>query len=487
MTGKRSIPEWTGAALALALLAPALALPASAGSAARRIPHKVTLRIAGGAVTRELACGQTRRVHEVQTGQSVVASVREANRRRGPGAAALRRARLRLDRCDQGRWRRIAGIVLGRAPDRRAAVRRFRRALQLRDPQVLRVRAVVPGDRRRRRASSGAGYVRSLATDVAEIPVSFRVVNRNGSRLPCTADGQTYTVRGRLVASETALRRGGGVAVYLHQIGLASQYWDFKAVPGYDFAGELARRGHVSLVLDQLGYGASSRPDGRQVCYGSEADMASQIAAHLKQGDYDAGGRAAPRFRRVALGSHGAAGFMTQPAAYSTGNVDALVVMGWADQGYSTNIYRTATEENATCAGGGQAKDGQPGYVLTPAPDISFESSYFADADPAVARAARATLQVLGPCGEPQSALAGVAADQANLRDVHGPVLLVYGTKDAFFDDPRSAGASQRDLYSGSRDVTLDFIQGAGNALALERSAPHVRDLVSDWLARRGF
>jgi hypothetical protein len=473
-------------ALALALGAPAMALPASAGSAQRKLPHKVTLRIAGGGVARELACGKTRRVHEVQMGQPVVALVRVANRRRSPGASALRRARLRLDRCEGGRWRQGANLALGRAPGRRAAVRRFRRALELRDTQIVRVRAVVPGDSRRRRVTSRPAYARALATDVAEVPVSFRVVNRNGSRLPCMADGQAYTVRGRLVGSGTALRRGGGVAVYLHQIGLASQYWDFKAVPGYDFAGELARRGHVSLVIDQLGYGASSRPDGRQVCYGSEADMASQIAGRLKRGDYDAGGRAAPRFSRVALGSHGAAGFMNQPAAYSTGNVDALLVTSWADQGYSQDILRGASEENVMCAPSGQSKDGQPGYVYTPPPDVNFNQAYFADTDPRV-KSAAAALRVLGPCGEPQSALAGVAADQANLGDVKLPVLLVYGTKDHFFDDPRSAGESQRKLYSGSRDVTLTFIEGAGNALALERSAPHFRDLVSDWLAARGY
>ena len=151
---------------------------------------------------------------------------------------------------------------------------------------------------------------------------------------------QELTLRGRLIGSRTALGRGGGIVVYLHQIGLSSQYWNFKAVPGYDFAGELARRGHVSLVLDQLGYGASSRADGTQVCYGSEADMASQIAGRLKKGDYDAGGGQAARFSRVALGSNGAGGFMVQPAAYSTGNVDALVVTGWADQGYSQTSSR---------------------------------------------------------------------------------------------------------------------------------------------------
>jgi hypothetical protein len=459
-------------ALAAAL---ALVLPSTAGSSARKIPHKVTLGTSGGSAARQLICGASRRVRVVRAGERVGVSVRVANRRKRPRAAAARRASLRLERCVKGRWQRTKGLTLGRAPGRRGAVRRFRAFLALSQAGDLRLRAVVPGDRRRRRALSGAAYVRALATDVAEVPVSFRVVNRNGSRLQCMADGQTYTVRGRLVGSRAAIDRGAAVTVYLHQIGLASDYWHFTAVPGYDFAGELARRGHVSLVLDQLGYAGSSRPDGRQVCYGSEADMASQIAGQLKK-----------RFGRVALASHGAAGFMNQPAAYSTGNVDALLVTSWADQGYSQDILRGATEENAMCAPGGDMKDGQPGYVYTPPPDVDFNHAYFADTDPRV-KSAAAALRVLGPCGEPQSALAGVAADQANLGEVKLPVLLVYGTKDHFFDDPRSAGESQRKLYSGSPDATLAFIEGAGNALALERSAPRFRDLVSDWLQKRGY
>jgi hypothetical protein len=477
----------TPAAVALALVAAlALALPSEAAKSPRKLPHKATVGTSGGSVARQLICGASRRLRLVRVGQRVGISVRVANRHRRPRAAAARRASLRLERCVKGRWQRTKGLTLGRAPARRGAVRRFRAGLALSQPGDLRVRAVVPGDRRRRRALSRAAYVRALATDVAEVPVSFRVVNRNGSRLSCMADGKTYDVRGRLVGSRAAIDRGGAVTVYLHQIGLASDYWHFTAVPGYDFAGELARRGHVSLVLDQLGYAGSSRPDGRDVCYGSEADMASQIAGQLKNASYGVGAAVAPRFSRVALGSHAAAGFTTQAAAYSTGNVDALVITSWADQGYSQDLLRSATEENAMCAPGGESKDGQPGYVYTPSPSVPFNRAYFADTDPAVLRAA-AALRVLGPCGEPQSALAGVAADQANLGEVKLPVLLVYGTRDAFFDDPRAAGASQRQLYSGSPDATLAFIEGAGNALALERSAPRFRDLLSNWLQARGY
>ena len=356
----------------------------------------------------------------------------------------------------------------------------------MRDPGDLRVRAALTGPRKSHPARSGFIYVRAVA-DVAERAVSFHVVNRNGSRVPCDADGKAYDIHAQLVGPRSALDRDGGpVTVYLHQIGMGSWYWHFKAVPDYDFATELARLGHVSLVIDEVGYGDSGRPDGTKSCYGSEADTASQIAKQLRDGGYTASGGAAPRFGKVALGSNAAAGLMSQPAAYSFGNFDALVVTSWADQGFSTFLTKGAFDENAFCAGGGQTKDGQPGYVNTPMDDSLVGQLYFADADPRVLQATTA-LRSPGPCGEPQSALATIGGDQAALREVKVPVLLVYGTKDAFFDDPRSAGDQQKGLYSGSRDVTATFIDGAGNALALERSAPRFRDIVSSWLAGRGY
>jgi hypothetical protein len=338
---------------------------------------------------------------------------------------------------------------------------------------------------RRRLARSRPSYLRVVA-EVSERQVTFRVVNRNRSRVQCPADDPTYAVRGHLVGPPQSLQTGGALTIYLHQIGMGGFYWHFKAVPGYDYAGELARLGHVSLVLEQLGYDGSGRPDGTRVCYGSEADMASQIAAKLRRGDYAVTGGHAVRFPRVALGSHAAGGLMTQPAAYSFRNFDALVVTSWADQGFSQRLTVAATEENVFCGSGGQTKDGRPGYVNTPLRDNEFGSAYFADADPRVVGAAL-SLRAPGPCGEPQSALATIAADQASIGEIGVPVLLVYGTRDAFFDDPRSSGQQQKGLYSGSRDVSLAFIDGAGNALALERSSPRFRDIVSRWLARRGF
>jgi pimeloyl-ACP methyl ester carboxylesterase len=333
------------------------------------------------------------------------------------------------------------------------------------------LRAVVPGDRRRRRALSRAAYVRALATDVTEVPVSFRVVNRNGSRVQCMADGQTYTVRGRLVGSRAAIDSGGAVTVYLHQIGLASDYWHFTAVPGYDYATELARAGHASLVYDQVGYGTSGKPDPATVCYGGEADIASQIAARLRKGDY--GG---PAFTKVALASHSVMGLASQPEAYSFTDVDALIVTSWADQGFSQRFRDASRDTEAYCAQNGGHAD---------LPPDRFKEGYFADAEPAVVAAATA-LRAPIPCGEPQSAFQTIGADVASLHELTIPVLLVYGRKDALFDQP-GAGENQARLFAGTPDLTTEFVDGAGHALALERTAPAYRRLMNAWLSARGF
>ena len=381
-----------------------------------------------------------------------------------------------VQRCEAGRWARARAV----------RVRRGRAVLSTRRPGDFRVRAT-----RRGRSVSRAAHLRVLAprpsgeapprAGVVALPVAFRVVNQNRSRTPCATDGRPYEVRGRLVAPRSVLERGEppSVTVYLHDIGWGAYYWHFTAIPEYDYATEMARAGHASVVYDQLGYGASGRPAPDRLCYGGQADVASQVVAKLRTGDFEVAGERAPRFRRVALASHSIHGLTSQPEAYSFRDVDALVVTSWADQGFSQRLQDATRDTQASCARGGDP----PGHASFGAE--AFKALYFANAEPRVADAAAARRTPV-PCGEPQSAFQVVAADQALLREVAVPVLLVYGRQDALFDQP-SAGQQQRALYSGSRDVQLTFLDGAGQAHALERTAPAFRATMSSWLAARGF
>ncbi len=155
------------------------------------------------------------------------------------------------------------------------------------------------------------------------------------------------------------------------------------------------------------------------------------------------------------------------------------MVTGWADRGQSQPLVTASTQTAVAC--------GPPGADMTTdfTPE-QFKGFYFADAEPAVVDAATAQRGRI-PCGETNSAVPTIAQDVASVQTITAPVLLVLGTKDALFTNPREAGAQQRDLYRGSSDVTLEFVEGAGSALQLERSAPAFRATLDAWLGRRGF
>lgn len=66
------------------------------------------------------------------------------------------------------------------------------------------------------------------------------------------------------------------------------------------------------------------------------------------------------------------------------------------------------------------------------------------------------------------------------------PVLNVFGEKDPNLVMP--LGAQQNALtYTGSDDVTLEILPGAGHTFILENGAPEARAVVHEWLAARGF
>src|SRR2546423_129266 len=132
----------------------------------------------------------------------------------------------------------------------------------------------------------------AAAGEMVDLPVAFRVDNTNSSRLPCHSDGKTYVVRGHLTGPRAAIAGPGPRAVTLYYSGYDSGEWNwrFRVVPGYDYAAELARVGHASVTIDQVGYGESGHPQGNDTCLGAQADIAHQIIGQLRAGTYTASG-----------------------------------------------------------------------------------------------------------------------------------------------------------------------------------------------------
>jgi pimeloyl-ACP methyl ester carboxylesterase len=330
-------------------------------------------------------------------------------------------------------------------------------------------------------------FASASPASAAELPVSFEVENTNTSHVPCPSDGRSYTVSGHLVAPEAGLGSGPrAVTVYLHGLGYGEFYWRFRAVPGYDFAAAQARAGHVSVVIDRLGYDSSGHPDGRDSCTGSEADVAHQIVGALRTGGYRIGTRAGVPFARVALAGHSMGSVISQVEAYSFRDIDALVITAYADQDQTPVLLSESATTGLVCAAGGQtAEDGGPGgYAYFGQTPEDSRAMMYHNASPAVIAAAGA-LRNLDPCGLIGSMPQTQLANQLELGTVTVPVLIVCGSDDALFG---ADGCSrQQDHYSGSPDVSTVVIGGTGHALALERTRKRLQAAVWTWLEARGF
>ena len=121
--------------------------------------------------------------------------------------------------------------------------------------------------------------------------------------------------------------QGKVLQIALHGGSYNHQYWDAAELNGheYSYARYMACRGFAVLALDNLGAGASSRPDGDLVTLPVEARALHQIIQGL---------RAAPAgaaFRKIVLVGHsmGSAQAVFEQGTFH--DADGLVVTGWSN------------------------------------------------------------------------------------------------------------------------------------------------------------
>lgn len=337
-----------------------------------------------------------------------------------------------------------------------------------------------------------AGNASAADKNVVDVPVSFTVLNINDSKVPCESDGAEYTVRGTIVAPKSALYGDGSKALtmYLHGLSYTGDTYYHNAAEENDFVGNLAEAGHASLIFDLPGYGSSDVvPNGKQLCYGSEAAIIHQMIGQLRGGDYTAEGKAVA-FDKIGLGGASAAGFTAQAVAYSYDDLDALLLFGFADQGISLAAGMSAVDTNMTCFPGGEPRSAEEpettGYSSFGKDDATFQNLNFHDADPAIVEAVTA-IRPKDPCGRAGSAVPNLVTDNLLLNMVDVPVFLVYGEKDAIFEATPIGTRVQRHRFMGSDDVKDLFLPNTGNAIMLERSAAFMQAEVHKWLDARGF
>jgi pimeloyl-ACP methyl ester carboxylesterase len=318
----------------------------------------------------------------------------------------------------------------------------------------------------------------AASVGVTSLPVTFHVKNTNTSAVDCDSDGNPYKVVGHLTGPAGVVRaeRIPAATLYLHGDAVDESLWRYAKAPGYDYTAALAARGLVSVTITRLGYTGSGKPDGDQICFGSEADVAHQIISELRSGDYQVGGAStAPRIEKLGLAGHSASGFVAMEEAYSYNDITALVVVA-SGEFTTPRVPVAVLEQQSRCPG---ARDK---YAFIEATDNEAAADFFHDADPAIVSDVTAH-RPPDSCGELAEAPSSFAADFQMLRDVKVPVLVITGENDAFFAHPEELAK----LFSGSSDATGVTLSDTGHAITLGRTAGAFHDKMTAWLQAHGL
>lgn len=321
--------------------------------------------------------------------------------------------------------------------------------------------------------------------------VSFTVQNVNRSKIPCEADGQTYTVRGHITGPQAELENPSSVTLFLHGLSYGEFFTNYDAQPDYNFAQKQAAAGNVTVTIDRLGYDSSDKPAGMGICFGSRADIAHQIVDQLRSGQYGMGDGTSsiPAFGDVVLAGHSVGGIIAQAAAYSFDNIDGLMVLSYSDTTVAPAAMQALETAVAECEAGGGLSDGDtgsPGYVFFGAatPEQFIKAHFFTDnADPIVVDTT-ASIRNMDPCGDIMSYMAAVDANKANVASISVPTLVLTGGEDAIYPVPADEQAA---LLTGVQDLTSVTIPATGHALTLHNTKDEFSTEISTWLSGHNF
>lgn len=315
------------------------------------------------------------------------------------------------------------------------------------------------------------------ADQVVSVPVEFtvRVENRAVPCLETTANPPTAVVRGTLTGPADALRRGPVAgAVLSHGDGYDETFWTFPD-RRYNIVEDLARRGHVSVSYDRLGYGDSDKPNGNGICFGHEATVLDQVLDQLRAGTYRAEG-AQPRFSRIALVGHSASGLIVEQTAGLLGGVDALGAISTGLEASTPLVVQRAVEQQGRCL---TAPDG---YAGLEGDDAQFRADHLFDVEPRVA-AALTENRTMDACAGTRNLQSIPPNSLTNIANLRVPVLAVAGAQDRFFPNVALHAAT----FASSPAVTTEVIPRTGHAVAFSGEAARFRDVLAGWLEANRF
>lgn len=328
------------------------------------------------------------------------------------------------------------------------------------------------------------------STEIIQRDVSFTVQNVNRSKIPCEADGNTYTVRGHITGPSSAVTNPKAVTLFLHGLSYGEFFANYTEVPDYNFAYKQAAKGHITVTVDRLGYDSSDKPVGTDICFGSRADIAHQMVLALRSGSYDVGGSdRAPAFEEVVLAGHSVGAIIAQAEAYSFGDIDGLMVLSYSDTTVSPLAQMALQTAIEKCQAGGDQSEGDTGptgyvYFGAETPEQFINGHFYLPGTAPNVAEITASLRNRDPCGDITSYMAAVETNLANVSEIDVPVLVLIGLQDALY--PIRA-IEQASLFTGSDAITAVNIADTGHALTAHRSRDEFSSALSAWLVAHEF
>ncbi len=253
------------------------------------------------------------------------------------------------------------------------------------------------------------------------------------------------------------------------------RYFHF-AVPGrgdYSCAEYLRARGHIVVLPDHLGIGASGRAKDqmqatRQVCAAANHAALEQVYTRLAQGTLVPGLAPVPAFFKVG-GGHSMGGFQTITQQAGHRSFDACLILGYTAHGVHLTI-------------GGQLISADPGALDLMQPDYAkrdrslLRSTFHWEDVPEDVIAVDDDMLVEVPYVlSIQSITEGIVRDDAAKIDV--PIYINLGERDVSPDPYAEPG-----FYRACRDITLHILPRSGHCQNFASTRLEMYDRIDRWV-----
>ena len=277
------------------------------------------------------------------------------------------------------------------------------------------------------------------------------------------SDGNTYQIAGYLYYHGSFRNRT--LQVLVHGATYNHLYWDVPAINGHDYsyARYMAEQKYAVLAIDQLGAGASSKPDGDFVTLTETTSALHQVLSQLRSSENPIG----YGFDRIVLVGHSFGSINAVYVQASYHDADALVTTGL---GHVPHPLPIPPELIGALA--------QFPYFPLP-PEARAGLFYYApEADPDVIAYDNANLADQLTRGQLFTTFFSIFQDPAG--QVTGPVLVQLGEHDALW--PSTYAAGEAAYWTSAESVTVQSLANVGHDFNTHLDNQTGWRLIDEWI-----